>query len=65
MNKLAYLIECLDCGRDVISSNVCPHCGAALRMFDRVNDVLKRAHERRDDTGEYPVIRPVVIRRGG
>lgn len=62
----AYPVECLDCCELMASGlRQCPHCGAAVKMIDRVNEVLKRAHERRDDSGIYPPIRPVVIRRGG
>lgn len=61
MNKIAYLIECLDCGRDVISGNRCPHCDAPLRMIDRVNESLKRAHER---SVEDHAIKPVIVRKG-
>jgi len=65
-NDAAYPVECLDCAELMARGlDRCPHCGASVKMIDRVNDVLKRAHERRDEAGIYPAIRPVVIRRGG
>ena len=51
-----YLVECVECTRDVKRGERC-ECGASSLMVDRVNESFRKAHER----GRQ--IAPVIVRK--